>query len=213
MNRFKYNLNDKEYETTNISDKISFGIGSNPEYNKYLDLNVSSTSRQGVTTEEGSTWIDPKPKSNDKYVSEDLLVWYDGKNNTGSGFSNITDTWKDLNNNNNDAKLINQGKYMNWNENKVLGFKTTNQSYYALIENLKIKGDYTVEVIYDYPNRNGSGYSTFLSDISSAYNTLAFSQETHLRLHYMSNDDSDFSSYGNAVAYTATYVAKGTNDE
>ncbi|MEG1363357.1 MAG: LamG-like jellyroll fold domain-containing protein [Clostridia bacterium] len=39
------------------------------------------------------------------YVSEGMILHYDGKNNTGSGNSINTNIWKDLSGNNNDGKL------------------------------------------------------------------------------------------------------------
>lgn len=41
------------------------------------------------------------------YIKDNLVLWYDAKNNTGKGYSSTANTWKDLSENNNDGTLVN----------------------------------------------------------------------------------------------------------
>ena len=53
----------------------------------------------------------------DDYVKNGMQVWYDAINNTGSGHSNSTTTWKDLSGNGNDAQITTTGSSLNWHNN------------------------------------------------------------------------------------------------
>lgn len=85
-----------------------------------------------------------------KYVQDDLVLFYDGYNNTGNGHSNSATTWKDLSENGYDLNLYNFEWTTNsgWSNN-ALHFDGIND--YGEIKNLqdKLKGPITITVCFN----------------------------------------------------------------
>lgn len=81
-------------------------------------------------------------------VSNGLILYYDAINNTGSGHSDTTNTWKDLSGYGNDGKLYNfkNSTESGWNS-KYLTFNGTDNSVIAknVIKNLE---NMTIEFVY-----------------------------------------------------------------
>lgn len=77
------------------------------------------------------------------YITDGLITYLDAINNTGSGHSNSTTTWKDLTENSYNATLYNNPT---WTENSII-FNGTNN--YALLNNTKNKSynpEFTMEI-------------------------------------------------------------------
>ncbi len=85
-----------------------------------------------------------------KYVQDNLVLFYDGLNNTGSGHSNKATTWKDLSTSNFDGTLMNFGDN-SWNYNSL--------TFDGIDDWVKIaQMDYsniTMEVVMEYNNLDG----------------------------------------------------------
>lgn len=53
------------------------------------------------------------------YTIDGVVAYYDAENNTGNGHSNITNIWKDLTGNKNDARLISFNEQSGWKEKAI----------------------------------------------------------------------------------------------
>lgn len=73
------------------------------------------------------------------YITEGLIIHYDGINNTGNGHSNTTTTWKDLSGNENNATLVGFDSTSGWQDN-YLKFDGVND-YAISTKNLGISGN------------------------------------------------------------------------
>lgn len=81
------------------------------------------------------------------YITNGLILWYDGINNTRNGNNPNSTIWEDLSGNNNDGKLINTNNTIIYKGN---GYEfTNNNDYIESINKLSLDGDidFTVEVL------------------------------------------------------------------
>ena len=105
------------------------------------------------------------------YVAEGLIAHYDVINNTGNGYSNTTNTWKDLSSSGNDVTLIGFDSTSGWKENYI---KFDGVDDYALSNNnLGLSGDTALTMcavaewdtdnwIFNYPSYMGNtSYSSY----------------------------------------------------
>ena len=76
------------------------------------------------------------------YVSDGLVLYLDGINNTGNGHDSNATTWKDLSGNNNDGTL----NIANWTENSFKS-DSTNKSYVKL-PNVLTGNNYTIQLTF-----------------------------------------------------------------
>lgn len=84
------------------------------------------------------------------YIGNGLILHYDGINNTGSGHSNTTTTWKDLSGNNNDG-IITGGTW----QNNLLKFSTSNESNGVKTkQNFPIDYNNTFNIVFKLSNVN-----------------------------------------------------------
>ena len=95
------------------------------------------------------------------YVTNGLLLLYDGINNTGNGHSNTATTWKDLSGNGNDITLNN----IKINEDNSLS-AIDNTSY--AVRDVTIPASNTIEVVAQY-NTTDIGYLYALEKDDSHY--------------------------------------------
>ena len=77
--------------------------------------------------------------NNPSYVSNGLVLHYDAINNTGSGHSSTTTTWKDLSGNGNDGTLLGFDSNSGWQDN-FIKFDGVND-YILSKNNLGLSGD------------------------------------------------------------------------
>lgn len=117
------------------------------------------------------------PSSFSKYKSgikkENMILWLDGKNNTGNGYTDEESaTWKDLSDSGgNDASLCwnnrtgegasntiaERSNYMFWNDGALEFSGSSNPNYYAQLNNsisgqLNSGNGFTVEIVYSHSN-------------------------------------------------------------
>ena len=74
-------------------------------YYDYVDIKKPGKYIISVVDTAGNTSNSKSVDLKYDYVSDGLLVYYDGENNTGTGHSATATTWRDLSGNNNDATL------------------------------------------------------------------------------------------------------------
>ena len=117
-----------------------------------------------------------------KYVQDNLVLFYDGLNNTGSGHSNKATTWKDLSTSNFDGTLMNFGDN-SWTNNsltfdgiddwvKIAQMDYSNITVEVVMEYYNLDGDSEIDVV---TNWQSGGYGIDIHD--STYrdrNTFAF---------------------------------------
>ncbi len=106
-------LPEREYYRLSKSDLENLGLTGDYKNSSYIvnyysgevfDETVQTTSKGIVLYK---TAIENEASAfGDDYVKSGMLAWYDAINNTGSGHSNSTTTWKDLSGNN-DGKMTN----------------------------------------------------------------------------------------------------------
>lgn len=109
------------------------------------------------------------------YIKDGLILHLDAINNTGSGHSNTTNTWKDLSGNGNDATLIGFDTTSGWQENYI---KFDGIDDYALSNNnLGLSGDtaLTMCAVAEWDADNWmSGYPSYMGNTSySSYSGLS----------------------------------------
>ena len=108
------------------------------------------------------TWIGSNPSSTserEEYVTENLILHYDGINNTGNGHSSTTNVWKDLSGNNNDGifskSLENNVFYWESNNLTLKNVSSKLGTYITTPVNLNEK-ERTISYIIDATNLTGS---------------------------------------------------------
>ncbi|MFI3307229.1 MAG: LamG-like jellyroll fold domain-containing protein [Mycoplasmatota bacterium] len=205
--RYDIGFVPEEVDTGNYdSEFISFGIGSNSEYNNGIKLYVNENSKIGILKDDYTTWNSVSTTSNNSYISDNLVVWYDGINNTGIGHSDSTLIWKDLSGNNNDAYIQNYNdNYLYWNESS-LQFNSTSTNYYALIPKLDVTDEYTVEIFFDTPTRSSNTYSTLISSVGTSSKGFAAGLGTNSKLFFVGDSNSYASNYKNDTYTSITFV-------
>ncbi len=95
----------------------------------------------------------------DDYVQNNLVLHYDAINNTGSGHSSDTTTWKDLSGNNNDGTL--QGFSFDINNGWTSNSLKINGKNFVTASNAELtnftSSDFTIEVVF----KNIGNYSSY----------------------------------------------------
>jgi len=106
------------------------------------------------TSEEGMAAVYAKltSKWNLGYVSDGLILHYDGINNTGVGHSNTTTTWKDLSGNGNDGTLFHTNPTGSWTNNGLIFDGSANNWVRSVQLNPE---QITIEVVYEVSQLKG----------------------------------------------------------
>lgn len=84
------------------------------------------------------------------YITDGLILHYDGIQNTRDGYNPNTTLWEDLSGNNNDGNFINSNNTITYKEN---GYEFTNNSDYIETTNtlnLSTDPDVTIEIVYKW---------------------------------------------------------------
>ena len=107
-----------------------------------------------------------------EYITEGLIVWYDGNNNTGNGHNNETTTWKNLASDENDG-VLNGGT---WYDNYLLLDGKDDWLNLGVIKESNITIENVIEHgngtrTYGINNFNDGGYG-LSDDYSKGYNAL-----------------------------------------
>lgn len=115
---------ERKYYRLSQSDLQNLGLTGSENGSSYIvnyysgeifDENKKQTSKGTVLYK--TAMENEASELGDEYIKDDLQVWYDGINNTGSGHSNNTTIWKDLSGNGNDAQITTKGSSLNWQSN------------------------------------------------------------------------------------------------
>ena len=152
----------------------------------------------------------------DEIIKEGLQVWYDAINNTGSGHSSSTTTWKDLSGNGNDAEITTTGSSLNWQSNclatnKAESIKTpwtfsTSHTISVVIEPLEFFNYNTIWENFNTANDNeswisSSGYWNVRSS-SGTYityqNAITLNKKIHIDV-IVDNENNNCMSYINGI--------------
>lgn len=115
---------ERKYYRLSQSDLQNLGLTGSENGSSYIvnyysgeifDENKKQTSKGTVLYK--TAMENEASELGDEYIKDGMQVWYDGINNTGSGHSNSTTTWKDLSGNGNDAQITTKGSSLNWQSN------------------------------------------------------------------------------------------------
>jgi hypothetical protein len=133
------------------------------------------------------------------YVTDGLVAYYDGINNTGTGLHDNTSTkWKDLSNSGNDVTISNAAGISGWTCN---GFEFPDNVRFEragnLVKNLPVADEnYSVELVWNPShgrnfNEGGFiGWGKYNSDLAS--NKTRFFSDANKFRHYWWGNDFDF---------------------
>lgn len=168
---------ERKYYRLSKSDLENLGLTGDYKNSSYIvnyysgeifDENKKQTSKGTVLYK--TAMENEASELGDEYIKDDLQVWYDGINNTGSGHSNSTTTWYDLSGNNNHATIYNIATTptadSGWHSN-YLAFDGVND--FASKEGITVNGaNGTIEIIAKYISGSyifrsrASGYRTYM---------------------------------------------------
>ena len=126
--------------------------------------------------------------SQNDYVRDGLILYYDAINNTGSGHSNTATTWKDLSGNGNDGTIvgISSTQESGWNDNYLQLDGVKDYAYC----NMVVPGDNcTIEIVAKYESglymlRSDAGLRTY---IYSTYTNKGY--PTEVSSNFVNSDD------------------------
>lgn len=128
--------------------------------------------------------------NNPSYVSNGRILHYDAINNTGSGHSSTTTTWKDLSENGNDLTLSNFGNTSTsgWSTNALNFDGVDDFGTVSTIQNI-LSGETTISTrIYSEQYNNYRGiYGNHSGNYDYVNGILAQYQNNLLRIGYNSN--------------------------
>ena len=126
------------------------------------ELKIKEIYEQDATSS-GSGTEEQKPE----YITNSLIAYFDGVNNTGSGHSSTALTWKDLSGNNNDGTLSKnlEGNNFYWADNCIVlsNVATTLQIYVTTQINLNGK-ERTIYFTIDGTNLTGAVWADTNTD-------------------------------------------------
>lgn len=109
-------------------------------YAKITAISVTGSSSTTTSSNEEPT-----------YVQEGLVLHYDGINNTGSGHSSTTTTWKDLSGNGNDATITGG----TWGSSYVTFTETNTSNGIKTNSNFPIDFSQTFNIVFEYSAIDG----------------------------------------------------------
>ena len=143
---------EREYYRLNKSDLAKIGLTSDIDQNAsfivnyytgevYNEVNKTTSGDQVLYV---SSATEEVSKIGDEIITDGLLVWYDGENNTGNGHSSTTTVWKDLSGNGNDAQITTTGSSLNWKSDCL----STNKAE-SIITPWTFSTSHTISVVFE----------------------------------------------------------------
>ena len=178
---------EREYYRLNKSDLAKIGLTSDIDQNAsfivnyytgevYNEVNKTTSGDQVLYV---SSATEEVSKIGDEIITDGLLVWYDGENNTGNGHSSTTTVWKDLSGNGNDAQITTTGSSLNWKSNCL----STNKAE-SIITPWTFSTSHTISVVFEpleFYNYNTIWENNLTADDNEAWIT----QPTYLQARSM----------------------------
>ena len=155
-NNYTYSINEETGEVTVVVDGKEYKVSSAGKGNVANQDNESNTTSSAKMRAATTNIFD---KTLSDYVTNGLLVWYDGINNTRAGNNPNATSWEDLSGNNNDA-IFSNAIVANQSDITSIskGYYCTEENGYAFLyndaymtstNNVGLSGDdqYTVEIV------------------------------------------------------------------
>ena len=161
-------------------------------------IKIKEIYAQDIDAEEGPT-----------YVSDGLILHYDGINNTGNGHSTTTTTWKDLSGNGNDGVVTNG----TWQTNSLKFSSSNQQNGVKTNKNFPINfSNQTFSIAFEFSSLSGVeplfGARTTTSDGFMLFN---YSNDISLDTKGSSTRVSIGNKLQANTKYNMTFVFSGTN--
>lgn len=154
---------ERKYYRLSQSDLQNLGLTGSENGSSYIvnyysgeifDENKKQTSKGTVLYK--TAMENEASELGDEYIKDGMQVWYDGINNTGSGHSSTTTTWKDLSGNGRDGKMTDVTMGSNYAE-----FNGTS----SWVNMGEINSDYiTMEAVFSSKVVTTSEYSTIMGN-------------------------------------------------
>jgi len=126
-------------------------------YIKQIKTINSQTDYRIIIKYKNNTFTSLRFNKGNEYVQKGLIAYLDGINNTGSGHSDTTITWRDLSGNNNDATLYNNPT---WNSNSIIFDGQTNYGLLTNTANQEFSNGMTLEIRVKILSFNGKNTGT-----------------------------------------------------
>ena len=181
---------ERKYYRLSQSDLQNLGLTGSENGSSYIvnyysgeifDENKKQTSKGTVLYK--TAMENEASELGDEYIKDGMQVWYDGINNTGSGHSSTTTTWKDLSGNGNDAILsgFDGTATSGWNSN-YLAFDGENDKV-ELKNVIDNKTQFTIEYITTQKRYKSWEY---LWGVTSSKFGMECNMQGHRVLYYVS---------------------------
>lgn len=182
-------INIEEIKGSNTIDESKIMKNNYEIYYYYNeDYYVPTSAENSKLLINGNYYTYKNLSQNLGYVTDGLVLHYDGIKNTAMGHDAFSTTWKDLSGNGNDGTLMGGGT---WNENS-LNFDGIDDYVEALDPTNIPMGSsaYTMEIVFEtgMNNTNGGLIDIGTHRQAGKSNALRIMDKTRFRHYYWSND-------------------------